>query len=333
MRRFDLTDPEAAFERGLYVAPPDEHSARRVIASAELGATKRYALIGGVGSGKSTWMLAACRGADATSSEVRAEYVDVNEHVRLGELAPGALVTAAARALAQDAGAGVSDVEVLRRTARDGSKRSVVFLDSLERVDDDASLLRTLRQDLEALQKVGISVVATVPLRWAFLPALRGDLEDRFDDVLTVAPVDIDDGEGQGGAFLRNVLTRRDPAGMLSDEAKHALADASGGVMRDLLALAQGAAQEMYLHGGAAVSAGQVATVASRFGKTLLHGLSSHELDVLLEVKRTGYFDPKADDDIALIVSRRILRYPDGRRRFVVHPAMAPLLESRREAA
>ena len=57
------------------------------------------------------------------------------------------------------------------------------------------------------------------------------------------------------------------------------------------------------------------------------------ELDVLLEVKRTGYFDPKADDDIALIVSRRILRYPDGRRRFVVHPAMAPLLESRREAA
>jgi hypothetical protein len=99
-------------------------------------------------------------------------------------------------------------------------------------------------------------------------------------------------------------------------------------VLRDLLTLAQSACVEAYLDGGDQVESTEVAAAIDTFGRKHLQGLRPAELDVLQRVRTKGTFVQASEDDLALLMTRRVLEYREqGHLRHAVHPTIESLLE------
>ena len=70
-----------------------------------------------------------------------------------------------------------------------------------------------------------------------------------------------------------------------------------------------------------------VESAADAFGRSLMLGLGTDEINALQRLRSQSTFVPTSDKDIALLVTRRVLEYGSGVRRYAVHPTIAPLLE------
>lgn len=232
--------------------------------------------------------------------------------------------------LSEQLSGNLDDIETLRDALPEGKRNVTVLFDSLDRLEDVDTFIRCVEQDLRALRRLGIGVVMTAPLQ-AMFGAKRADL-DRFDVVLQQPAVDVTN-DASGLAFLTDVLARRAPNGLLSSDAAEALSRASGGVLRDLIGLARSAVEEAYMRGADAVDVDSVRLAIDRFGRKRMLGLRSNEIDLLDRVRRTGRFVPTTDDEVALLVTRRVLEYEEDGTRFAVHPTLVPLIESLKDAA
>lgn len=115
---------------------------------------------------------------------------------------------------------------------------------------------------------------------------------------------------------------------MAGDQGIAALVHASGGVLRDLLALAQAACVEAYLGGVEQIGAREVAVAIDTFGRKHLQGLRPAELEVLQRVRTKGSFVHTSEDDLALLMTRRVLEYRNHHVRYAVHPTIRDLLAS-----
>lgn len=105
------------------------------------------------------------------------------------------------------------------------------------------------------------------------------------------------------------------------------LVDASGGVLRDLLSLAQAAMVEAYMDGGDSVGSHEVDDAVDAFGRKHLQGLRPPELEVLQRVRTHGTFVQTSEDDLALLMTRRVLEYRSHNLpRYAVHPTIEGLL-------
>jgi hypothetical protein len=92
--------------------------------------------------------------------------------------------------------------------------------------------------------------------------------------------------------------------------------------------LAQLACVEAYLNGADRVSSPEVATAVNTFGRKHLQGLRPAELEVLQRVRTTGSFVQTSEDDLALLMTRRVLEYRNqGNPRYAVHPTIEKLLQ------
>lgn len=95
MRRLDPTgDPAQAIAGGFYVPPPDAVS-RRIATRLELEPSSSHLLVGGIGSGKTTELIAIER-LLAEVDDLLPVRVDVPSRHRLDKLKPGVLVALAA---------------------------------------------------------------------------------------------------------------------------------------------------------------------------------------------------------------------------------------------
>lgn len=100
MAGLDPTDAQKAIERGLYVRPPGRSVADRIAARAHLQPGCAQALVGGIGSGKTTQLLIARDGIQE-AGDTRAIYVDVAEKHQLAGTSAGVLAIAAGLALGE----------------------------------------------------------------------------------------------------------------------------------------------------------------------------------------------------------------------------------------
>ena len=123
------------------------------------------------------------------------------------------------------------------------------------------------------------------------------------------------------------ILRARADVAILPDDTCLQLAECSGGVLRDLITLAQAAGEEAYLAGADVITPEHVEIAADAFGRKHLLGLGPDELEVLQRVRTKGIFVQTSDKDLALLVTRRVLEYQNGRPRYAVHPTIRPLLE------
>ena len=162
-----------------------------------------------------------------------------------------------------------------------------------------------------------------------FLTGADRSITDLFDhDHFQLAQ---DPTHPDGASFLASVLRARAEPALLPDECVHALARASGGVMRDLIALAKRAGEEAYAEGNESICAEDAARAIDAFGRSLAIGLDDEQLKKLRHLRGGGGFVLRGERDLALLETRRVLLYEQHR--WVVHPALAPLLDAMPEAA
>ncbi|CAM3348718.1 hypothetical protein COSO111634_12595 [Corallococcus soli] len=205
-----------------------------------------------------------------------------------------------------------------------GNQTLVLLFDSLDRVTDKDAFTRVLEQDIPALKKAGIGIVLIGPIR--SMEGFGRLDADRFDYLHIQAPVDIAFDE-VGTQFLMDVLHRRAGTEMLTSAALPLLVEFSGGVLRDLLNLAKAAGTEAYLRGAEVIDVPHVIVAADNHGRSLMIGLKPEEIETLKHLRSTGGFVRTSEDDLALILTRRILEYRSPQARYAVHPTIAPLLD------
>ena len=397
--RLRLTSPISALEKGLYVKRPGLSAADEIVGHMEPSPTSAIALVGGIGSGKSTELLLAEKRLSEVE-DTRAFYIDVSELHDLDKLEHGVLVAAVglklcelleetltprpprdvSHSIAQFRSWAATDIDLdtnedsnppdefvltpgklsmpqkvapdvqyafhglftkLLQSLPSPHPYLIVLLDSLDRISNMEAFGALIEADLRLLQKAGIGVVLTAPL--LSLYGQYRPLLDRFDHIVAVRPLDVET-DPQAVEFLAQVLAARDPEGLLTPPIRRLLAESSGGVLRDMLVLCTDAARSAYMAGADHIDEAHVRAAAFQLGRTRWLGLSHRDIDILrrlakpplisrslVEPGRLGpsLYAPSTDDELALLMTRRILEYAqDGQPpRFVVHPVLRPLLQ------
>jgi hypothetical protein len=364
-----------------YVPPPGRSTADDLAVRFELDPTSSLLVVGWIGTGKTTQLLAACEKLSRIPGVIP-WYVDVSTQHDLADIKPGVLLAIAGLRCADAAVIGKPEVasasrsfrgwalgwskwvpwddhdhdhddydgepgvyvprpavlkppapsgipDVMERVAdlrvllaaQPGGSKPVCFFDSLDRLGSIGLFRASVKEDLQALKEVGIGVAIVGPPRVLYATD-RGDI-DLFDKFLEVPIIDVK-GDAEGKGFLLAVLRKRAPGKVLSDDSAQKIIELSGGVIRDLIAIAAAAGEEAYLAGADEISPGHVITAADRFGQGLLLGVRPNELQALRNLRSGGKFVASTEDDLSLLQSRRILLYRSGRH--VIHPSLARLI-------
>jgi Cdc6-like AAA superfamily ATPase len=366
MARLDASaGPGEAVTDGYYVAPPGRSVADDLGARLELKPSSSHIVLGGVGSGKTTQLVVACERLNRIE-DTRAVYIDVSEHCDLQHVDAGDIYRLLAGEFARLGRDAVQQGQVLNREALDAldyargrlegrlvqsswsdadyefwykklqsaldalaaelathKPHVIIVLDSLDRLTDMKQFAALVTTGLPMLQQHGFGVALTGPL--ATLYGTARSLLDRVDRYYYVPWMDTQAQSSHD--FLLRVLRARIPEDVCPDPCCLRLVEYSGGVLRDLIALTQSAVEEAYVHGTDAVTPEQVEAVADAFGRKHLLGLDADDLAVLQKVRTSGSFVPTTDEHLALLHTRRVLEYRNGRVRYVVHPTITALLE------
>jgi hypothetical protein len=211
----------------------------------------------------------------------------------------------------------------LRTAASVRAPHVVLLFDSLDRLSEPSVFAAVVEEDVRAIQRTGVGLALVGPL--ASMYGSHRSVTDHFQHFYLHGAVDVRS-DAAGRAFVVDLLRHRASADLLPDTSAARLAEWSGGVLRDLIALARAAGEEAYMRGAERVEEEHVNTAADAFGRQLVFGLGASEIEVLRRVAAKGNFVQTSDRDVALLVTRRILEYPSGHPRFAVHPTVVPLL-------
>lgn len=385
MRRLDpKADPAIALRDGSYVPSPHATSSH-IATRLEIDPASSHLIIGAVGSGKTTELLAINDRLTA-STDIVPLFVDVPSLQNVTKLSEGVLVglawteiwkhvkeyqselarthqTAAGYANAAAAGFYTDDpseiendedryfrvpgliskptentdlarvMTTLAVLINESNLRYVILFDGLDRTRKTDSLLAMLLNDLSQLSGIGIGSVVVGP------PELRGETYHQFTERFATfhfhGATDFTNSSGIG--FLESVLQKRTDESVLGDKGRWCIAQWSGGIMRDLIALARNAGETAYSLGADKISLEHIDIAADRFGRALLLGLSKEATQRLTGIYNTQMrfaraprtfieFTASNDVDIDLLIRRLIIEFPELPPRFALHPTIRPLL-------
>jgi hypothetical protein len=219
----------------------------------------------------------------------------------------------------------VEALRTLKKALPDGIRHVVMLFDSLDRLDDVEAFRKAVIKDVRALKEVGIGLAVVGPMRLLYGP--NRPVVDIFEQVHVVPAFDITQ-DPAAHDFLLRVLAKRTEESVVGPEVREKLVRASGGLLCDLLQLTRSAVEEAFAAEADAVTPAHVERAVDELGRTMMFGLREWEIDTLENLRRRGAFVPTKDDDIALLVSRRVIEYQGSTRRYAVHPAIEPLLAS-----
>ena len=201
----------------------------------------------------------------------------------------------------------------------------VMLFDSLDRLTARPDFIASIQPDIDAFASSGVGVVVVAPLSVMFGPGRI--VLDRFTSLHRVPAVD--PRSLDGGSFLAEVLRRRLPEDVLRLLARDRIISSSGGVLRDLLWLTHNAVQNAYVSGKDTVDVDHVDIAAEALGRQLLYGVPDDKIKILQGVRGSSDFTPVSEAEIDLVAFRQIVEYlAGGRPRYVVHPAIEPLLRT-----
>ncbi|WP_437629927.1 hypothetical protein [Sorangium sp. So ce854] len=330
-------DPARPLAHGLYV-PQSRSVSSRIAAELALSPASTHLLVGGVGSGKTTELLAV-REALRNIPDTRAFYIDVSKRHDIGKMVVGVVAVQVGlalgeslestgpadgkkvieqhvtRLLAQGAGywtdldddadegifvpgllippdqveesvqramePAMALLDVLRRAHR----HVIVLLDGLDRMTDMAAFEQLIEHDVKALASAGIGVVLAGPLKSLY--GIERTLTQRFDRFHYQPWMDLA-ADPEAHSFMIDVLKRRVPEDALPPRERETLVRSSGGVLRDVLALAQLACVEAYIDGSDVIGPTEVERAVDAFGRKHMQGLRAPEIEVLQRVRIAG---------------------------------------------
>jgi len=195
----------------------------------------------------------------------------------------------------------------------------VVIFDGLDRLIGVEKFWAVAYQDLRALRKLQVSVLAAAPL--SILYGAGRQISENFDRVYHLQTLAA---EPEKLAVLKSVLEQRSVTEMLGSQQAERICVASGGVLRDLITLARDAGDEAYISGSDQIRLEDVEKAVGQLGTGYLRGLGPGQLKALSTLNKTGSFDPNSSVNMELLVTGRALEYSSTD--FRVHPALLPLI-------
>jgi hypothetical protein len=194
----------------------------------------------------------------------------------------------------------------------------VVIFDGLDRLIQTDQFWSVAEQDLRAIRRLEVSVLAAGPLSIMFGQGRQ--IKDYFDEVHYLPPAIADP---KASPFLFEVLRLRGAEDLMGHEEMQRLCLASGGVLRDLISLARNAGENAYLDDADNINASHVDRSIEQLGNSYLLGLGSRQKAVLKGMLSGGGFVPSISEHMELLITRRVLESESG---YEVHPALAAVL-------
>jgi hypothetical protein len=204
----------------------------------------------------------------------------------------------------------------------DHDSQITVIVDGLDRLIEPVRFREFAEQDLRAIRGTTVTVIAAAPLLLWFDKSRF--LQDYFDLVRHIPAAAA---EPRQSVFLKDILRKRGADELLSAASINTICRFSGGVLRDLLELAQSAAQYAYRDAADSIDAAHVRAAVRQLGNRYLAGVGTAQRLLIRRLIRGKQFSPDSSDSRELLANRQVLEYSKGGRDFfLVHPALAKLL-------
>jgi hypothetical protein len=218
------------------------------------------------------------------------------------------------------------DIEAIRgpllffiRAFQSRSFDVVAILDGLDRLIAPDKFWEIVHQDFRVLREMRVAVLAAAPL--SVLYGAGRPVSEHFDRVHHIATLRA---EPDDNSYLKSVLSHRGGTDLLEPDEIELVCSASGGVLRDLIALARDAGETAYIGGSERILSEHVETAIGQLGESYLRGLGPAQFDILRRLAKQRFFDAGSPPSIEMLVTRRVLEY--SATDFRVHPALEPLV-------
>jgi hypothetical protein len=197
-----------------------------------------------------------------------------------------------------------------------------VIVDGLDRLIEPTRFREFAEQDLRAVRGMQVTMIVAAPLLLWYDNSRF--LQDYFDVVRHIPAAAVDPKES---GFLKAILKRRGADKLMSVASMSDICRSSGGVLRDLLELAQSAAQYAYRDAEDRIGKQHVRAAVRQLGNRYLAGVGTTRTRLIRRLLRDKQFSPNNADSKDLLVNRQVLEYSkEGRDYFLVHPALAEVL-------
>ena len=214
----------------------------------------------------------------------------------------------------------------LNKAAREITKKYTVFLfDSLDRLRNSQIFINSALDDVIDINNIGIGSVLIGSIATMYEERERIAEISGYNYFLPYCNVPENHEVRQ---FFKDILTVRDPEDFITLDARELLIFQSGGVLRDLMSLCQATIEESYVDGSDQITEQHVNQAILAIRRSKLIGLTDASINVLRKVMTEKSFSPRTSEDFELLLTGHILEYRHPRQRFVVHPVLAPLIES-----
>ncbi len=203
-------------------------------------------------------------------------------------------------------------------------ERIVFLLDGLDRLDNSKAFSDMILNDMREISDIGISCVVVGSVKI---------LHEEYRDVLARAVGYLEYqscwdvvNDKDAHTFFELVLSNRAAQGFITSDARESIIRYSGGILRDLINITQSSIEESYLLGDDNITLIHVDKAVQTFGRAKLLGLTKSDIDILQEFANGRSLPPSSDDEIKLLITRRIIEYMYPERRCTIHPALLPIL-------
>jgi len=214
----------------------------------------------------------------------------------------------------------------LNKAAKEITKKYTVFLfDSLDRLRNSQIFINSALEDVIDINNIGTGSVLIGSIATMYAERERIAEISGYNYFLPYCNVSENDEARQ---FFKDILTIRDPENSITLDARELLILQSGGVLRDLISLCQASIEEAYVDGADQVTEKHANKAILAIRRSKVIGLTDLSINTLRKVMTEKSFSPRTSEDFELLLTGHILEYRYPRQRFVVHPVLAPLIES-----
>jgi hypothetical protein len=218
-------------------------------------------------------------------------------------------------------------VEIFRKTYQ-----STIFFifDGLDRVDELDIFIQVMMTDITELGGVGFLAVGPASLPYS---EFTETLDSTFNHIQYRAAFEVNVDENynvidqSSFKFFHDIIKKRSQGDIFNPETVRKLILLSGGILRDLINLAQESIQEAYLMGCNDVKNEHIQVASESMARRKLLGLKINHIQILKGLTKSEVFTPNTPEKIYLLSSGRILEYLYPENRFRLHPSLKSYLQ------
>jgi energy-coupling factor transporter ATP-binding protein EcfA2 len=196
------------------------------------------------------------------------------------------------------------------------------LFDGLDRFDEAERFTQMVSADLQN-SEIGFAIISAASFLYS---SFVSNVDDVFNHVEYRSAFDVKQDEESHDFFGHVLLARSSDRGFFQQAALQDLIRLSGGVLRDLINLAQESIQEAYLADAETVDREHVEKAARSMGRAKILGFNKKQYNTLKNLANTKLDVPTSPEEIYFLSTGKILEYRFPERRFDLHPVLKEIL-------